>query len=238
MLSNRLHGAHRWWGLAIVAGLLLAAVGPATWAAPAAIPARTVLAESSYPGLDSPDPAVRAAAVQEIRRVRDVAAVNALIEHLDDPDQRVGLYIAQALVELADNDSPMQLTRALAGDDANGRWRAALVLGERREFRAVPLLARTLHDREVLVARHAAEALAKIGTWAAVKELTDSLGSPWPSEVHAAMGGLLLMGNAAVSALTLALDSGIIQVELNAATVLEAIGTPAAWAALHNDGSQ
>ena len=123
-------------------------------------------------------------------------------------------------------------------DNADGRWRAAFVLGERKESRAVSMLARALKDEEVLVSSTAAEALAKIGTRAAINALIASLTSLRPSEVHVAMRGLLVLGDVAVPALAQALESADGHAEFHAATVLEAIGTPTALAALHNASLQ
>ncbi len=129
------------------------------------------------------------------------------------------------------NVVPLLLVPLLRAD-ASGRWRAAYVLGERKEPRAVSVLARALRDDEVLVARTAADALSKIGTPAAIAALIGSLTSQRPSEVLAAMNGLLALGDAAVPALAEALESASGQVEFQASTVLEAIGTPVAMAAL------
>ena len=127
------------------------------------------------------------------------------------------------------------LLAPLLRSDASGRWRAAYVLGERKEPRAVSVLARALRDDEVLVASTAAGALAKIGTPAAIAALIGSLTSERPAEVHTAMNGLLTLGDAAVPALAEALEAADSHVEFHASQVLEAIGTPAAMAALERD---
>jgi len=155
------------------------------------------------------------------------------VAHIEDPDERVGLYIAQALAELAPPDVVPLLLTPLLRFDANGRWRSAYVLGERKEPRAVSVLARAMTDDEVLVASTAAGALAKIGTPAAIAALIDSLTSERPAEVHTAMNGLLTLGDAAVPALAEALEASDGQVEFRASQVLQAIGTPAAMAALN-----
>ena len=178
----------------------------------------------------------RAAAVQAIRKAKDADAVPALVAHIEDPDERVGLYIAQALADLAPPDVVPLLLVPLLRFDANGRWRSAYVLGERKEPRAVSVLARALTDDEILVASTAAGALAKIGTPAAIAALIGSLTSERPAEVHTAMNGLLTLGDAAVPALTEALEAADSHVELHASQVLEAIGTPAAMAALSGTG--
>ena len=150
--------------LAVLA-LLVSAVAPqGAWAAPRSDVTSDARQAPDYPALDDPSPDVRAAAVQAIRQAKDVDAVPALVAHIEDPNERVGLYIAQALAELAPPDVVPLLLVPLLRSDASGRWRAAYVLGERKEPRAVSVLARALQDDEVLVASTAAAALAKIGT--------------------------------------------------------------------------
>ena len=67
---------------------------------------------------------------------------------------------------------------------------------------------------------------------AAIAALIGSLTSERPAEVHTAMNGLLTLGDAAVPALAEALEAADSHIELHASQVLEAIGTPAAMAAL------
>lgn len=189
--------------------------------------------QNAYPDLDSPDPQVRAAAVQAIRAAKDQKAVSALLAHIEDPDQRAGLYIAQGLIELASTTDLLRLRATLWAAKPDGRWRAAFVLGERRDLRAIPVLAHVLADPEVLVGRTAAEGLAKIGGQAAINALVRGLYSARQAEVMAARNGLLILGDAAVPALGRALDSGDREAEINATLVLEAIGTPAAREALY-----
>jgi hypothetical protein len=57
--------------------------------------------QPDYEGLRKINPAERAAAVQAIRRTGDVGAVPQLLDSIADPDPAVGLYIAQALGDLA-----------------------------------------------------------------------------------------------------------------------------------------
>ena len=236
--ANKCEGA-RWrrlLALAILA-ILVSAVAPQdTWAAHRADVTANVGQAPDYPELDDQNPDVRAAAVQAIRKAKDADAVPSLIAHLEDPDERVGLYIAQALAELAPPEVVPLLQAPLLRADASGRWRAAYVLGERKEPRAVSVLARALKDDEVLVSRTAAEALSRIGTTAAITALVGSLTSARPSEVLAAMNGLLALGDAAVPALAEALEAADSHVELHASQVLEAIGTPAAMAVLTGTG--
>ena len=84
-----------------LAAILLLSTAAPVWAGPAADLLRAQPEAPVYPGLDDPDPAIRAETVQALHAAGDQAAVPALIAHLEDPDQRTGLYIAQALVELA-----------------------------------------------------------------------------------------------------------------------------------------
>lgn len=219
------------WLLLVAA--LVGSLAPGAWAGSLSAPGPRALQQNAYPELDDPDPAVRAAAVQAIRAAKDQRAVTALLAHIEDPDDRVGLYIAQGLVELASPTDLLRLRATLWGASAAGRWRAAFVLGERRDLRAIPVLAHVLADPEVLVGRTAAEGLAKIGGQAATQALVRSLYSARPAEVMAARNGLLILGDAAVPALARALDSGDREAEINATLVLEAIGTPTARDALY-----
>lgn len=232
MTPTRKPGARRWLMLLAAAILLSTAAVQGTWAAAKESIVLDARPAPDYPALDDQDPEVRAQAVQAIRETKDLAAIPTLVAHIEDPDERVGLYIAQALVELAPPDVVPLLQVPLLRSDARGRWRAAYVLGERREPRAVSVLARALKDDEVLVSRTAAEALAKVGTPMAIAALIASLTSERPSEVHAAMNGLLILEDSAVPALAEALESPDRRVEYRASVVLEAIGTPTAMAAL------
>jgi HEAT repeat protein len=185
-----------------------------------------------YAGLTRPDPAERGQAVQAVRAARDRLAVPALLEHLADPDQMVGLYIAQALGELATADALDELRAALRDPDPNVRWRAALALGERRDVNAVIVLSRALRDPEVLVQSSAAEALARIGTPEAAASLVAALTSAQDSVVHNAMSGLQTIGEAAVAALVEVLGSNNPSLRKNAATTLGYIASPQALPAL------
>lgn len=232
MTQTGKRSAQRSWLLLALATLILAAAVRGAGAAPPVSALPNVRQAPDYPALEDPNPDVRAEAVQAIRKARDAEAVPALVAHIEDPDERVGLYIAQALVELAPPDVVPLMMVPLMRADASGRWRAAYVLGERKEPRAVSVLARALADHEVLVSRTSAVALAKIGTSRAIVALINSLTSERPAEVHAAMNGLLTLGDAAVPYLAKALESSDRRAEYYASVVLEAIGTPAAYAIL------
>lgn len=226
----------RWIGPMLVLLLLLDSISAAL-AAPGALPGpdRSVQ-QAAYPGLDSADPAERADAVQAIRRAKDAAAVPALMARIEDLDQRVGLYIAQALVELTPARLLPSLHARLWEVNADGRWRIAYVLGERRDTGAALALGNLLRDDEVLVVRTAAEALAKIGSQLSANILVLHLDSTRPAEAMAAMNALLLLSELAVQPLARAMTSDNFQSSMNAVLVLEAIGTPAAVEALHTVG--
>jgi len=217
----------RWVGAALVLLLLLGSIS-VTFADFSLSPVLQPSVQMAYPDLDSADPDVRAAAVQAIRQARDVAAVPLLFERLEDQDQRVGLYVAQALVELAPESALPAIRNAAWLTNADGRWRAAFILGERKDIRAIPVLTYNLRHEEVLVHRSSADSLAKIGTVASANALIQALRSARLSEANAAMRGLLALGDEAVPFLAAVLESGDRDAELRAAIVLEMMGTPAA----------
>jgi HEAT repeat protein len=232
-MANKILAVWRCWiGATLVLLLLLGPCAPAL-----AGPGRAALsqgwrAQGAYPDLDHHDPDVRAAAVQAIRQARANAAAAVLVKHLEDPDQRVGIYIVQAVVELAPANLLPVIRNAAWLMNADGRWRAAMILGERKDLQAVPVLTYNLRHPEVLVHSTSADSLAQIGTPAAMNALIRALGSARPSEVNAAMRGLLALGDVAVPALAAVLEAGDPAGELRAATVLEMLGTPAALQAL------
>jgi HEAT repeat protein len=182
--------------------------------------------------LDSAYSVRRAEAVQTIRAERRVEATSLLIDRLDDPNQQVGLYVAQALGELAGPETLPALRASLRSPDANVRWRAALALGDHRDADAISLLSRALRDPEVLVQSSVARALAQIGTPQAAESLVNALGSAPDSVRHNAMSALQQMDEVAVPALSKALDSGNPAVRKDAATVLGYIASPQALPAL------
>lgn len=207
----------------------LAARGFLTHAEKAAVP---VAANSALAALSSSSAVDRANAVKTLRVLRDPSAVPALLSHLDDPDEAVGLYVAQALGDLARPEQLSDLRSALGNPSADVRWRAAYALGEQHDSVAVKELAALLRDPDVLVQRHAADALAKIGGSEAAIALAGVLGSPQASATRVAMGALEAIGQPAVPALTRALDSSNALMRQNAATVLGYIASPRAAPAL------
>lgn len=201
------------------------------WISQASRPASHNLAEVQA-GLKSTDSARRAEIVRMIRAEQRADAVPLLIDQLPDPNQQVGLYVAQALGELAGVETLPTLRALLRSPDTNVRWRAALALGELGDVNAIPFLAQALRDPEVLVQSSAARALAQIGTPQAAEVLVGALGSGQDSVRHSAMAALRQMGEAAVPALSAVLDSHNPALRKNAAIVLGYIASPQALPAL------
>ncbi len=196
-------------------------------------PASASMLAPEFSGLNSGSAAERADAAKALRYSGNAAAVPSLMARLNDPDQTVGLYVAQALGELAPQSALPQLRSGLNDRNADVRWRSALALGELHDAGAVTGLTVTLRDNDPMVQRMAAEALAKIGGNAAMAGLVGGLDSSQASTVQAAMGGLEAANEAAVPALTNAvLNSAQARQRANAASVLGYIDTPAARQAL------
>lgn len=188
--------------------------------------------QPDYEGLRKSNAADRAAAVQAIRQSGDVKAVPELLDALADPDPAVGLYIAQALGDLATTQALEALRADLSNADPNVRFRAALALGKRQDVAATAALTRALRDPDVLVQRTAAESLAQIGTPEAVDSLISALSSEQESIVHNVMNALQVLGNVAVFDLIDALSSSNPVVRTHAATALGYIRNPLAATAL------
>lgn len=215
--------------------MLTVLLGAGLWglqASQAARPASHYLWEPEYEGLRSPNPEVRAETVQKIRVTQDSHAVPVLLLYLADPDQKVGLYVAQTLGDMAEEDALAALRAALSDGNPNIRWRAALALGEQKDARAVPRLAQLLRDPDRLVQNMAANALARIATKEAIGALGGALANPQESTVHTTMDALMQLGETAVPALAVLVNSGSPQARRNAATVLGYIASPLAVPAL------
>ncbi len=196
-------------------------------------PASASMLAPEYSGLNSASAAERADAAKALRYSGNTAAVPSLMARLNDPDQTVGLYVAQALGQLAPETILPQLRSGLSDRNADVRWRSALALGERRDAGAATGLTVALHDNDPMVQRMAAEALGKIGGSFAMAGLAGALDSGQASTVQAAMGALEASNEAGVPALTNALlNSELPGVRANAAVVLSYIDTASARRAL------
>ena len=182
--------------LLIVTVLLAGFTARGFWTSRAARPSMAAATRLAITGLSSTSAIDRANAVKTLRVLRDPAAVPALMGQLADADQAVGLYVAQALGEMAGPNDLAGLRSALRDANPDVRWRAALALGQAHDAVAVGDLAPLLRDPNVLVQHNAADALAEIGNSAAAQALTGSLGTPQASVNQLAMAALEKIGRA------------------------------------------
>jgi HEAT repeat protein len=202
------------------------------WISQAQKPAAPEITNSAVNGLNSPNALDRAKAVKALRVERDASAVPALLNHLDDSDQTVGLYVAQALGDLATPNMLPSLRSALLSSNPDVRWRAAFALGKLRDVQSVNDLAALLRDPDVSVQSAAADALAQIANRDALEALTRVLGDAQASTPYVAMSALEKVGEPAVPVLIMATSSNIAQARLNAVTTLGYIASPQAAPAL------
>ncbi|MDH7569021.1 MAG: HEAT repeat domain-containing protein [Armatimonadota bacterium] len=164
--------------------------------------------------LQSPDPAVRAAAARAIGRLTDPAGIPALEGALEDPDSGVRLAAVGALAAIPGTEAVEALGRALrarhalvrdcaaralarrslptlraALDDPNPKARAAAVHGVgyyARDRRSIPVLEQLLSDADPDVRRMAVRALGWVGAVhrEALRSLAQALAHP-DAEVRA-----------------------------------------------------
>jgi hypothetical protein len=122
-------------------------------------------------GLYDPDPGLRAATARALGFSHDPALLSTLMVHLDDPDLLAGDQVAQAVGRLDDAADVPLLLPALSDTDQTIRARAATALGLLRAEEAIPQLSTMRRLDGPLARRSAAEALAAIGTPAAMAAL-------------------------------------------------------------------
>ena len=122
-------------------------------------------------GLYDPDPGLRAATARALGFSHDPALLSTLMVHLDDPDLLAGDQVAQAIGRLGDASAVPLLLLALSDTDETLRARAATALGLLHAEEAIPQLSTMRRLDGPLARRSAAEALAAIGTPAAVVAL-------------------------------------------------------------------
>jgi hypothetical protein len=122
-------------------------------------------------GLYDPDPGLRAATARALGFSHDPALLSTLMVHLDDPDLLAGDQVAQAIGRLGDAAAVPLLLPALSDTDQTIRARAATALGLLRAEEAIPQLSTMRRLDGPLARRSAAEALAAIGTPAAMVAL-------------------------------------------------------------------
>ena len=125
----------------------------------------------------------------------DPSLLPVLMNHLHDPDSLAGDQVARAIGTIGDRSVSADLLNLLVTAPAVERTRAALALGMLKSEEAVPGLAALLSTGDPQAQRVAAEALAAIGTPAAIGTLVAPLADPqMTSARHAAMGGLETAG--------------------------------------------
>ena len=100
------------------------------------------------------------------------AVVDALVRTLRDQHENLNvLSSALDLLTISDVDVIDPLVRCLGDPDVNLRIQAALILGERRDRRAIPALVERLDDSDANVRFHAIEALTRLNATAAAEKL-------------------------------------------------------------------
>jgi HEAT repeat protein len=124
------------------------------------------------------------------------------------------------LIALADLDVVEPMMACLESDEADLRMQAALILGERRDQRAVPALMRALDDSDVNVRFHAIEALGRLHAMAAVEPLVKIAERRDFFLAFPAVQALALLGDTSVAARLVPLLAD----ELLSAAVAEALG--------------
>jgi HEAT repeat protein len=149
------------------------------------------------------------------------AIVETLVKTLRE--QYRNFNVLSSLLDLlvtADIDVVEPLVACLKDQDAELRIQAALILGERRDRRALPALARALDDGDVNVQFHAIEALGSLGASEAV-----------PALLNIASRGDFFLAFPAIQALSRIGDASVaprlvplLKDELLCATVAEALG--------------
>ena len=122
-------------------------------------------------GLYDPDPGLRAATARALGFSHDPALLSTLMVHLNDPDLLAGDQVAQAIGRLGDASAVPLLLAALSDTDETIRARAATALGLLHAEEAIPQLSTMRRLDGPLARRSAAEALAAIGTPAAMAAL-------------------------------------------------------------------
>jgi HEAT repeat protein len=157
------------------------------------------------------------------------AVVDALIQTLGDPDERVRWEAAWTLGRIGDPRAVEPLIQALGDPDERVRLGAALALGRIGDPRAVEPLIQALGDPHGWVRLEAAVALREIGDPRAVEPLIQALGDP---DEWVRLGAAVALGRIgdprAVEPLIQALGDPDEEVRWRAAWALGKIGDPRA----------
>jgi HEAT repeat protein len=160
--------------------------------------------------------------------VGDEAAMPALLRALDGPAP-VARSAAEALEQIS-SDSDEQLVVALwEGNSA----RRQTLLPRMQSSRATDAIVACLTDSDAPVRRLACEALARIGSRRAIRDLFDALQDSMPVVVQAATSAIISLGHEETPALALAaVSSPSLAVRRAALRILSHLGSPLAFGAL------
>jgi HEAT repeat protein len=163
---------------------------------------------------------VRKTAVTSLAR-HGQAIVDALVQSLRDQHENLNvLSSALDLLAISDVDVIEPLVRFLDDGDANLRIQAALILGERRDRRAIPALMSHLDDADVNVTFHVIEALGRLHATEACEALTTMAEQGDFFLAFPAIQALCRLGTASVAPRLVPLLAD----ELLRAPVIEALG--------------
>ncbi len=119
-------------------------------------------APSLIEALQDPVPAVRLQAAKALGRVRSSLAVPALLTALRTADEQLGSQIFAALVQIGRPAVPLLLDES-SSNSSWIRWHSVRALTEIRDYRALPVLVRALHDPDRSIAWLAAKGLPHYG---------------------------------------------------------------------------
>jgi HEAT repeat protein len=155
-----------------------------------------------------------------------IAAIDALIEALEDPDDDVRWNTAEALGNIGSEAAIDGLIKALEDPNGDVRWNAAEALGNIGSEAAIDGLIKALEDPDDNVRWRAAEALGKIGLEAAIDGLIKALeDSDYDVRGNAAEALGKIGSEAAIDGLIKALKDPGDDARRNAAEALGKIGS-------------
>jgi HEAT repeat protein len=179
-----------------------------------------------------PDKNVRIEAALEIGKLADPAALPALLERLGaEPDFFVRENVTWAVVRMGDA-AVLPVVALLQEGDVASRFNAAHTLSKLADARAVPALLTTLDDPDPALVQKAAYALGRIRDVRALPALVSRVGVG-PRELRASVSEAVeAFGDAAVPELLAAFHGNAVEVRVDSAEILGAIGGVAAVDAL------
>jgi HEAT repeat protein len=131
--------------------------------------------------LNDPMQGVRIQAAKALGRVGDASAIPPLLNTLRGTDEQLGSQILQSLVQLGGLSVPALLNES-SSSSAWMRWHSIRALGEIGDYRAIPVLVRSLSDKDHSVAWMGAKGLIRFGKDSLVPVLLllqTAEASPW-----------------------------------------------------------